>query len=342
MWWLRKVAAVILAVLLLGYAALRFSPWPAALAVRLVFDADGRRMNAALARYVPADAVTGVLDEPYDPGDADARLDVFFPRSVGADQRRLTIVWIHGGAFVAGGKEQVRNYVRLLAAHGFTTVAVDYSLAPGSTYPTPVRQVNAALAYLSGNAARLHVDANRFVLAGDSAGAQLAAQLANLTTSPDYARAVGIAPALARHQLAGALLYCGFYGSPDGGGADGASFYVRSVLWAYSGRRDSRQQPGFALVFVGEHLSAAFPPTFLSVGNGDPLAAQSRVFAHSLQALGVPVETLFFPGEDAPPLPHEYQFNLAGEAGQRALERSLAFLAGLAAAPASGAPRPGL
>jgi acetyl esterase/lipase len=326
-----------LVVLLLGYAASRFSPWPAALGIRLVFEADGRRMNAALGRYVPADAVTGVLDEHYDPGDSDARLDVFYPQAARPGESLLTIVWIHGGAFVAGSKAEVRNYVKILAAHGFTTVAVDYSLAPGRTYPTPVRQVNAALAYLAGNAARLHVDANRFVLAGDSAGAQLAAQLANLTTSPDYARAVGIAPALERRQLAGALLYCGFYGSPGGGDSYGGSFYVRSVLWAYSGRRDSRHQPGFALVFVGEHLSAAFPPTFLTVGNADPLAAQSHALAHSLQALGVPVETLFFPADHTPPLPHEYQFNLAGEPGRRALERSLAFLATLRVSAASEA-----
>jgi hypothetical protein len=64
-----------LIVLLLGYAALRFSPSPAALAIRLVFEADERQMNGALAPYLPA-GVEGVLDEHYDPGDPDARLDV--------------------------------------------------------------------------------------------------------------------------------------------------------------------------------------------------------------------------------------------------------------------------
>jgi len=332
--WLWKVAVVILVVLLLGYATLRLSPWPAALAIRLVFEADGRQMNAALERYVPP-GVAGVLDEHYDPGDPDARLDVFFPQRPNTGGGLLTIVWIHGGAFVAGSKEEVRNYVKILAAHGYTAVAVDYSLAPGRSYPTPVRQVNAALAYLAGNAGRLHVDPGRFVLAGDSAGAQLAAQVANLTTAADYARAVGIEPALARRQLAGTLLYCGFYRGPDPG-SDAGSFYVRSVLWSYSGRRDFRHRPDFALVFVGEHLSAAFPPTFVSVGDADPLARQSYVLADSLRTLGVPVETLFFAAGHAPPLPHEYQFKLASEAGQLALERSLAFLATLAP-PAAGA-----
>jgi acetyl esterase len=336
--WPGKVATVTFVVLLLGYGALHLSPWPAALAIRLVFEAGGRQMNAALERFVPVSQVTGVLDEPYAPADPDARLDVFYPRGLSRDAALLTVVWIHGGAFVAGSKEEVRNYVKILAAHGVTAVAVDYSLAPARTYPTPVRQVNAALAYLAENAARLHVDPGRFVLAGDSAGAQLAAQLANLTNSPDYAREVGIAPALRGDQLAGVLLYCGPYGSPGRGG-DAASFFVRSVLWSYSGRRDFRRDPGFASMFVAEHLSAAFPPTFISVGNADPLAPDSYAFARALTNLGVPVESLFFPADQAPPLPHEYQFNLAGEAGQEALTRSLAFLGRLKSSPAGATAR---
>ncbi|HEX4387385.1 MAG TPA: alpha/beta hydrolase [Steroidobacteraceae bacterium] len=325
--------------LLLGYAALRLSPWPAALAIRLVFEAGGRQMNAALERFVPVSQVTGVLDEHYAPADPDARLDVFYPRQLSTEAALLTVVWIHGGAFVAGSKEEVRNYVRILAAHGVTGVAVDYSLAPGRTYPTPVRQVNAALAYLAKNAARLHVDPRRFVLAGDSAGAQLAAQLANLTSSADYAREVGVTPALGREQLAGVLLYCGPYGSPGRGGQDRESFFVRSVLWSYSGRRDFRREPGFQFMFVAEHLSAAFPPTFISVGNADPLAPDSYALATTLKNLGVPLESLFFPADHEPPLPHEYQFNLAAEAGQEALTRSLAFLDRLRSSPAGAAER---
>jgi acetyl esterase/lipase len=324
--------------LLLGYVAVRLSPWPAALAIRVVFEAGGRQMNAALERFVPGAEVAGMLDERYTASDPDTRLDVFFPRELaGRAGARVTIVWIHGGAFVAGSKEEVRNYARILAAHGFTVAAVDYSLAPGSTYPTPVRQVNEALGYLAAHADRLHVDPNRFVLAGDSAGAQLAAQLANLTTSAAYARAVGIAPALKREQLIGALLYCGPYGRPERGGPDAAGFFIRSVLWSYSGQRDFRNHPGFALMFVGEHLSEHFPPTFISVGNGDPLAPQSYSLADSLRRLGVPVDTLFFAPEHAPPLPHEYQFSLAGQGGELALERSLAFLRRLVASTSPAA-----
>ncbi|HTC15807.1 MAG TPA: hypothetical protein VK695_08390 [Steroidobacteraceae bacterium] len=53
---------------------------------------------------------------------------------------------------------QVGNYLRIFAAHGYTSVALDYSLAPAHTYPTPLRQANQALAFLVSQVTRLHVD----------------------------------------------------------------------------------------------------------------------------------------------------------------------------------------
>lgn len=64
----------------------------------------------------------------------------------------------------------------------------------GATYPTPTRQVNQALAYLVKHADEYDIDPTRIFLAGDSAGAQIAGQMANLVTSPSYAAKVGIVP----------------------------------------------------------------------------------------------------------------------------------------------------
>jgi len=64
----------------------------------------------------------------------------------------------------------------------------------------------------------------------------------------------------------------------------------------------------------------------LQLENADPLALQSRILAEVVAQHGVPVDTLFFPDEYAPPLAHEYQFNLDTKGGQTALERSVAVL----------------
>ena len=316
-------------VLLLVFTTLAFyvSPWPRALLVRAAFDRDTQRITERLNKHVP-DGVASRLNLHYDTTDSDAYLDVYFPVKAAVGNQRLpTLVWIHGGGWVSGDKAQISQYARIIAKHGYTVVSIDYSLAPGATYPTPVLQANRALMYLVDQAAALHIDPQRLFLAGDSAGAQIAAVLANGISIPAYAQQVGFRPGIARRQLAGVVLFCGPYDfrhvNLDG---DFGSF-LRTVLWSYSGQRDFMNSPHFMTGAVLEYVSPAFPPTFISVGNADPLAPQSRALAERLSGLGVPVDTLFFPADFQPGLPHEYQFNLDTPAGQSALAYLLAFLA---------------
>ena len=157
---------VLAALILAGYAAFQLSPWPSALVIRAAFDKGANTASQALAKHVPP-GVSARLDERYDAADPDARLDVFYPSEVENGERSLTtVVWVHGGGWISGSKNQIANYLKILAGKGYTVAGVNYSVAPGKTYPTPLRQVNAALAYLGRNAGRLHVDASRIVLAG--------------------------------------------------------------------------------------------------------------------------------------------------------------------------------
>ena len=322
-----KVAAVAAVMVLLVVVADQLSPWPSAMLIRYALDTDGKRTNAILAGRVPA-GVAGVLNESYDPGDPDARLDVFYPaQAQAAGSALLTIVWVHGGSFLGGSKDQIASYAKILAGAGYTVAGVDYSLAPERTYPTPLRQVNAALAYLVKNAARLHVDPNRLVLAGDSAGALISAQLAGIVTSPGYASRIGINAAIEPRQLVGVLLYCGTYDMGKAARGERIGWLVRTAMWSYSGRRDFVNDSKLATLSILDYVTAQFPATFISVGNADPLAPQSRRFAGSLERLGVQVDALFFPDDYAPPLPHEYQFRLDLGAAQQALQQSLQFLA---------------
>jgi acetyl esterase/lipase len=301
-------------------AAWLFTPWPRALQLRHEFDEASEETSARLAPLVPAD-VTAILDQPYDEG---ATLDVFHPS--GPAQPRLTVVWIHGGGWLAGSKAAIANYARILAAKGFTVVGVDYSLAPRVTYPTPVRQVNAALGYLVKNAARLQVDPSRIVLAGDSVGAQIALQLATLTVQPPYAQLVGIPPALAKDQLAGLLLYCGIYRMEP---QDSDNEVLSIEFWAYSGTKAFMTDKRFATAWVMDRLNGDLPPAFISVGNEDDLRPQSIALAEALEKKGVRVERLIFPKDTKPPLYHEYQFELDRPEAQQALARSVDFLQSL-------------
>jgi acetyl esterase/lipase len=312
-----------------AFIVLRLSPWPSALAIRLAFDIGGRQMNGALASHVPA-GISAQLDQSYDPRDPRDRLDVFYPAAATRDAMPLlTVVWIHGGGFLAGSKQDIANYAKILASGGYTVAGVDYALAPENTYPTPLRQVNAALGFLTREAARLHVDPGRMVLAGDSAGALIAAQLANVTTSPDYARTLGIVPALRPAQIAGVLLYCGPYDVRPARPGAAPGWFLHTVLWSYFGRRDFANDPLLPTLRIVDYLTPQFPPSFISVGNADSLSRQSHSLAVALQRRGVSVHSLFFDANHLPPLPHEYQFNLQSAEGQQALAESLKFLATL-------------
>jgi acetyl esterase/lipase len=316
-------AFVVLAVS--AYVALRLSPWPAALLVRFLFDAGSERTARALAKHVPKN-VSSRRDLRYDASDGDAYLDVFYPSALTEGESLATILWMHGGGFVSGNKNQIANYAKILAGRGYTVVGIDYGIAPQTTYPVPVREGAAAIAYLQRHARELHVDPTRFVLAGDSAGAVLAAQLANAISVPAYARSLRIVAPIPRSHLRALVLYCGPYDAKAFGGGGPLAGLLDAILWSYSGTRNYAHDPLFATASVIDFVTSDFPPAFVSAGNADPLEPQSRAFAAALSAKGVRTDTLFFKPDHDPMLPHEYQFDLDSAGGRMALERSLGFL----------------
>jgi acetyl esterase/lipase len=299
--------------------------------IRWVFESNGHNVTAALQHHTPGHAITDIVDQKYKAGDKDALLDVYFPERVTPDQRLPVVIWTHGGAWLSGDKTDAASYFKLLADAGFTVVAPNYSLAPEKSYPTPLHQLNAAYAYLQANAGRFRADTGRIILAGDSAGSQLSAQMAALITNPAYAREVGINPNLSPAQLRGVVLTCGIYKMeglthPDptlpkivGWGDDVA-------VWSYSGTSDFTD-PIIRQMSPYYHATKDFPATFITGGNADPLTdAQSKPLANELERSGVKVTRLFYEAGHTPALPHEYQFNLDNADGQAALDHIINFL----------------
>jgi acetyl esterase/lipase len=304
-------------------ATLRFSPRPVALLIRTLFARGGRRTRAILDRHAPVGVrVTG--DERYGPG-PDEVLDVYHPaRGSGPAP---VVVWVHGGGWVGGSKEEIAGYLRLLASRGFVAVGVRYTRAPGATYPMPVRQTMLALGHLTAHATRLGLDPHRIVLAGDSAGAQIAAQVAAVATNPAYATRVGVTPTVAGGALRGVVLCCGAFDPARFRDDSVLAAFLTAAMWAYSGTRDWRHDPNFASMAVADGLTAAFPPAFVTVGNRDPLLEHSEALIAALATAGVPTEALLFEPDHAPALGHEYQFDLDGTDARDALERIVAFVA---------------
>ena len=303
----------------------RVSHWPGALTIRLVFNRAGVWLASRLQRHVPQ-GVAEMLDVAYVPADRDAMLDIFMPQGARREAGLPVLLWVHGGGFVSGDKSHVAPYLRIFAAEGVMAIGINYALAPENRFPAPLAHINAALGWVSAHVDALGGDPTRIVLAGDSAGAQLAAQYAAIVTDAAYAARLGVTPALSPDALRGVLLFCGFFdavGLVERRGFAGA--YTRTLLRSYLGTTDP-DDPRVAEFSTAAHVGSAFPPTFITVGNGDLLASQSRALAGRLTALGVRVETLFYPEDHRPRLPHEYQYDFGGTDGPAAFARAVAFL----------------
>ncbi|MFT4096549.1 MAG: alpha/beta hydrolase [Rhodoblastus sp.] len=272
------------------------------------------------------DNVAVQRDIPYG-AEADARLDLYLPKALAGSGRPLpTVLWIHGGGWAGGSKDYVAHYAAALAAGGFAVAAMDYSLPPKAIYPTPVRQAFEAFAYLQREAVRLHVDPAQFFIAGDSAGAQMAAQVAAATTSQAYARKLGVAPSISARVLRGALLYCGAYDLSTMGFKGPITSQLDGPLAQYSGSPTFRADAKFATFSVARYATRAFPPTFITAGNDDDFEDQSRAFAARLSKLGVFVDDLFFDESFTPRQGHVYQFAVDQPIGRYSAMRSVDFM----------------
>lgn len=326
----RITVGSIVGVIALTLFIFRVSPAPGAWVIRSVFDRNSAKVLAALEKHQPSTVVDSVLNQQYRKNDSDAQLDVYYPATTPKYAALPTIIWTHGGAWISGDKSNDAPYFKLLAAEGFTVVALDYSLAPEHQYPTPIHQMNDAYKYLQDNALRFHIDTNKFILAGDSAGAQLSSQMGAIITNQEYARTVGVIPSLKPSQLKGLVLNCGIYmmdglTEPDPtlpkliGWGDDIS------VWAYSGTKDF-SDPVIKQMSAYYHVTKDYPPTYISGGNADPLTnAQAKPFAGLLTSLGVNVTEHFFASDHKPALPHEYQFNLDNQDGVTAFQKTIEF-----------------
>jgi acetyl esterase/lipase len=316
-------------VVVLGIGALVsfVNPWPSALLIRTVFEMNAKKTVDVMRPYEPTGGIRQRMNVAYEPGGSpDTTFDLFAPS--GAVQPRTTVVWIHGGAWISGDKGNVDPYVKMIASHGYTGISLNYTVAPEAQYPTALNQLNSALAYILAHAAELGVDPSHIVVAGDSAGAQYAAQLAVMVTNPAYTQSLGIRPALSPDQLAAVILDCGIYdvrGIPKAPGIGGWGFRV--ALWAYLGTKDWSHTPGGEAMTTIDHVTKDFPRTWISGGNADPLTAgQSKPMAAKLKGLGVDVTSVFYPEDETPALKHEYQFHLNLAPARSALTSTIDFL----------------
>lgn len=262
----------------------------------------------------------------YPSGFRSNELDLYYP--IDAKDKLPTILWIHGGSFVAGDKSGTAYWCTVMASHGFTVVSMNYEVAPEARYPAPIVQMGEAYRYLIAIAKDYPtLDPDRLIVGGDSAGAQIASQFLAIQTNPELASSAGIARSVPLDTLKAALLYCGPYNVKQLANVKGkiSKMFLRQLGWAYLGERNWQTSENAHHASTVHHVTGQFPPTLVTDGNTGSFEAHGKELAEKLASAGVPVTTLFFPLDEGV-VQHEYQFRMETKEAAVCLDATLTFL----------------
>ncbi|NBX11594.1 MAG: alpha/beta hydrolase [Chitinophagaceae bacterium] len=103
--------------------------------------------------------------------DWEGKVDLYLPPA--SKKGSPVIINIHGGGWKNGVKESQGGFSTFFKA-GFAVANLEYRLTGQATAPAAIEDVRCALIYLIKNAETLHIDKNRIIIMGGSAGGHLA------------------------------------------------------------------------------------------------------------------------------------------------------------------------
>lgn len=250
------------------------------------YSLDGAQIRAALAQmpegespFSPGDEVRRIEDLSIEGLAGRLSLRLYYPEAEGSLPITL---YLHGGGFVFGSPQMHDNVCRCLANRAASlVVSVDYRLAPEAKFPAALDDSLAALNWVVSHARSLGGDPSRIAIAGDSAGGNLAAVIANID-------AENAAPTFCHQVLLYPVTDCRF-DSPSYR-ARGADYFLTTEMmqWYWkqylpdqSAADDPRASP------LRAKLSSAVAPATVITAEYDPLCDEGEAYVKALRAAGV-------------------------------------------------------
>jgi acetyl esterase/lipase len=106
-------------------------------------------------------------------GHARNKLDLYLPAKT--DRPLPVVVWIHGGAWLAGSKEGCPAIP--FVARGYAVASVNYRLSQHAVFPAQIEDCKASIRWLRANAEKYRLDPKHVGVWGASAGGHLVALL---------------------------------------------------------------------------------------------------------------------------------------------------------------------
>lgn len=139
-----------------------------------------------IAEEFHSPAVNEIKDIVYcTTGDRKLLLDVFYP----ADKNKnsgIAIMIIHGGGWRTGNRTQHYPLAQRLANLGYTCFTPEYRLSTEALYPAAVNDLKAAIKWVRSHAKEYDSNAAKLVVAGFSAGGELAAFIGNTNGNKNF------------------------------------------------------------------------------------------------------------------------------------------------------------
>jgi acetyl esterase len=226
--------------------------------------------------------------------------------------KRPTVVFFHGGGWVAGDLETHDRQARWLAIEtGAVVISVDYRRPPETRFPGAFEDAFAAVRDISGRIAEFGGDASALGVAGDSAGGNLAATSAIACRDAD----IRLAAQLLVYPVVDAF---GNYADasenarfPSRSENAEGYFLSRAVMEWFCGHylADNSQGGDWRVSPLRAKDHAGLAPAIVCTAWFDPLRDEGAAYAAALDSAGVPAR--HYAGEG---LIHGY-FGL-GEASQ--------------------------
>jgi acetyl esterase/lipase len=210
------------------------------------------------------------------------KADAYIPDGKGAFP---AILFIHGGGWAKGDRNQMARLTRALANQGYVGFTIEYDVDP-THFPVSLDESLAALTYMRSHAKQLHIDPMRIAVAGSSAGGELAALVA-LTPRTQATPAVDVPPVQAAIVLNGVL--------------DLESFGDKSqMVTDYLGGSCSTLPAACKAASPTAQVHPEAPSFFVGHGTADKTVpfAQAEAFVAALRAAQVQVR--FFTAQGGP------------------------------------------
>ncbi len=191
------------------------------------------------------------------------------------------IIYFHGGGWVLGSIESFAPTGRdLAAASSLPVLLVDYRLAPEHPFPTPYLDALAVVDALLDGTSGLEVDPEKVLVAGDSAGGNLAAVVA--VERPSLRFQALIYPVTDGQMASQSYRTC----------SEGYFLTSNTMAWFFDhyATEEQRLDPRVSPLRYGLDQLSSAPPALVAIAGYDPLADEGLAYARRLIEAGVDVK----------------------------------------------------